>query len=448
MRAKFSSNLGVFFATLGSAVGLGNIWKFPTLTGSNGGAAFLLIYILATLLVGLPLLIAETTLGRAARANVVTTFERLAPRKQPWWPIVGWIALAGSLCITAFYSEVAGWVYAYIFKAATNQITTTDPQRAAEIFDQLVSDPMASLCWQWLALIVTCTVVMLGVNKGIEVVTSRLMPLLLLLLLLLCVRSLTLPGVWAGLNFLFEPDFSKITPLVVLIALGLAFFKLAIGVGEMFTYGSYFQDDQNIPKTALRVMLADLSVSILAGIAIFPAVFSFGFSPEAGPALIFMSIPAVFAAMPGGTVFMVIFFLLTAMAGLGAMLGLFEVPVSIFTERYGLSRKVASLLTLLILVIIGMPAALSQSITADFKVFGLNPFEFFDFISSNILLPLGGIMTCIFVGCVYGLPALRKQLSNNGTLSNTRLIHALFFVIRYISPFLITIVLLHGLKLI
>ena len=445
-RDGFTSTFGVLVATLGSAVGLGNIWKFPSLTGMNGGAGFLLVYLLATLLVGLPVMIAETMLGRAARANAVTTFERVAPRNQWWWKIVGWMGFAAALLIMSFYSGVAGWVYAYIFKAMSGEISTMDPKVAGEVFGKLVSNPVSSLVWQWVVLGVTGSIIMLGVSKGIEAVARKLMPLLFILLLILCARSLTLPGAMQGLTFLFSPDLAKITPAVVLTALGLAFFKLSIGMGTMMTYGSYFRENQNIPATTTRVMLADLSVSLLAGIAIFPAVFAFGFEPAAGPSLVFMTIPAVFTAMPGGTVFMTIFFILTAIASVCAILSLLEVPVAILSERCGLGRKMASLYTILAIALLGVPATLSQSLTAEMKVFGMNPFDLFDFLSSNVLLPLGGILICLFVGWVYGLPQLQKQLSNKGELQNSQLVRIVFFLVRYVTPVSIALVLLHGLK--
>ena len=445
-RDGFTSTFGVLLATLGSAVGLGNIWKFPSLTGMNGGAGFLLVYLLATLLVGLPVMIVETMLGRAARANAITTFEKVAPRNQWWWKIIGWMGFVAALLIMAFYSDVAGWVYAYIFKAISGEISTTDPKVAAEVFGKLVSNPVSSLVWQWVVLGVTGSIIMLGVSKGIEAVARKLMPLLFILLLVLCVRSLTLPGAMQGLAFLFSPDFAKITPAVVLTAMGLAFFKLSIGMGTMLTYGSYFREDQNIPATATRVMFADLSISLLAGIAIFPAVFALGFEPSAGPSLVFMTIPAVFTSMPGGTVFMTIFFILTAIASVGAILSLLEVPIAILSERFGLGRKSASFLTILAIGLLGVPATLSQSLTAELKIFGMNPFDLFDFLSSNVLLPLGGILICLFVGWIYGLPELEKQLSNNGTLRNKPLIRVVFLLIRYVTPLSIAAVLLHGLK--
>ncbi len=447
VRDGFTSPFGVLVATLGSAVGLGNIWKFPSLTGTNGGASFLLVYLAATMLVGLPVMIAETMLGRTARADAVTTFEKLAPRGQGWWKIAGWMGFAGSLLILAFYSEVAGWVYAYIFKSLAGEIATTDPAVARAAFGGMVSSPVQALFWQWVVMAVTGSIIMLGVARGIEAVTRRLMPLLFGLLLVLCVRSLTLPGAMQGLVFLFRPDFSKITPVVALTALGLAFFKLSLGMGVMLTYGSYFRDTQNIPATATRVMMADLAVSLLAGIAIFPAVFSFGFEPAAGPSLVFMIVPAVFAAMPGGRVFMTIFFVLTAVASVGAMLSLLEMPVALLSERYGLGRSKAAAWAIAAVLLMGAPAALSQSLTAHLTLFGLNPFDLFDFLSSNVLLPLGGIMICLFVGWVFGLPQLELRLSNEGRLANAGLVRVVFLLVRYVAPLLIAIVLLNGLNL-
>ncbi|MTJ79617.1 MAG: sodium-dependent transporter [Telmatospirillum sp.] len=446
-RDGFTSAFGVLVATLGSAVGLGNIWKFPSLTGANGGAGFLLLYLASTVLVGLPVMIVETMLGRTARANAVTSFETVAPDGQWWWKGIGWMGFAASLFILAFYSEVAGWVYAYIFKAMSGEIATVDPKVAGRAFDGLVSDPVGSLTWQWVVLVLCGGIIMFGVSKGIEAVTRKLVPLLFILLLVLCGRSLTLPGATQGLAFLFSPDFSKITPVVIMTALGLAFFKLSLGMGTMLTYGSYFPDDQNIPATTTRVMLADLSVSLLAGIAIFPAVFAFGFEPAAGPSLVFMIIPAVFTSMPGGTVFMTIFFLLTAIASIGAMLSLLEVPVAVLCERYGMKRGTASLCTILAIALLGLPAALSHSAAAHLTLFGLNAFDLYDFLSSNVLMPVGGILICLFVGWVYGLPELERHLSNNGDLRNRPLIRGVFLLVRYIAPLSIAVILLNGLKL-
>ncbi len=445
-RDGFTSSFGVLAATLGSAVGLGNIWKFPYMTGANGGAGFLLVYLLATLLIGLPVMIAEITLGRQAKANPITTLQRLAPRGQPWW-LIGAFGMLAAFLIMSFYSEVVAWVFAYILKAIDGSILSSDPQVTGAAFGALISDPLQSLLWQWGVLIFIGGILLCGVSKGIEAVTKKLMPLLFLLLLMLCAVSLSLEKASEGLAFLFQPDFSKITGSVVLMAMGLAFFKLSIGMGTMMTYGSYFRDDQNIPSTTVRVMAADLFVSMLAGIAIFPAVFTFGFEPAAGPSLVFITIPAVFAQIPMGHLLMVVFFVLAAVAATGAMLSLLEVPVAIIHERFGLSRKKATLISLLILALMGSTCALTNSTLAEFKLFGMTMFDLFDYLSSNIILPAGGIFVALFVGWVWGFDKLKLALSNHGALANEGLVRVLFFLLRYVSPLLILLVMLKGLGL-
>lgn len=444
-RDGFTTGLGVIAATLGSAVGLGNIWKFPFLTGVNGGASFIVVYLISTLLVGLPVMIAEIMLGRRAKADAVTSLRKLAPG-TPWW-LIGAAGVLSAFLILAFYTEVAAWVFAYIFKAAFGGLLSTNPEVTGQAFSQLISDPLQSLLWQWLVLALISAIIILGVSKGIEKTTKRLMPLLFLLLVIIGIRSLTLPGAMEGLTFLFRPDFSKLTAATLLTAMGLAFFKLSIGMGAMMTYGSYFRDDQDVPATAAKVMLADLTVSILAGIAIFPAVFAFGFEPNAGPSLLFITIPAVFASMPFGYIFMVLFFILAAIAATGAMLSLLEVPVAFLNERLGISRFKATVGTVALLAIIGSTAALSNSLLADFKLFGMTMFDLYDFVTSNVLLPLGGLFMCLFVGWAWGFAEVKQALTNKGTLPNERIVRAFFGVIKFVTPVLVLIVLLNGLKI-
>ncbi len=441
---QFATGLGVLMATLGSAVGLGNIWKFPYLTGNNGGAAFLIVYLICTLLVGLPIMIAEQMIGRKGRGDAVTALKRLAP-KQAWW-LIGAGGILAAFLIMAFYTEVAGWVFAYIFKAASGSILSTDPEVTSKAFTDLITNPTQSLVWQWIVLAVTGSIILLGVTKGIEATTKRLLPLLFILLVVVGIRSLTLPGAAQGLNFLFNPDFSKITPDVVLTALGLAFFKLSIGMGCMITYGGYFRDDQNIPGTAARVVFSDLAVSLLAGIAIFPAVFAFGFKPDSGPSLLFITAPSVFASMPLGNVFMVIFFVLTAIASIGAQLSLLEVITSFLQNGVKLSRGKATLFTILSLAVVGSTAALSASSLANFKVFGLTLFDLYDFLSSNVLLPLGGLFIAIYVGWFWGYPQVKEALSNQGVLNNEKVSKVVFGILKFVTPILVIVVLLRGLK--
>lgn len=434
-RESFTTALGVLAATLGSAVGLGNIWKFPSLTGTSGGAAFLVAYLISTLLVGLPVMIAEIAIGRAARADAIGSFRALAPRR-PWW-LVGAAGVLGAFLILAFYTEVAGWVFAYIARAATGSLRSTDPAVMTGAFQGLVADPVQSLFWQWLVLAVVGAIIAAGVTAGIERTTRRLMPLLFGLLVVIGVRSLTLPGAAEGLRFLFLPDLSRLSADVWLTALGLSFFKLSVGMGAMITYGSYFRDEQRIPSTAARVMLADLAVSLLAGIAIFPAVFSFGFEPDAGPALLFITIPAVFAGVPFGQLFLTLFFVLAAVAATGAMLSLMEVPVAALSERTRLSRPQATALTVLLLALVGAPAALSGSLLADVQIFGKTFFDLYDATTSNVLLPLGGLAISLFAGWAWG-EGLRR------TLGDGPVTLALLWLLRVVTPALVLAVLVKG----
>lgn len=446
-RGIFTTTLGAVIATLGSAVGLGNIWKFPYVTGENGGAAFLIVYVACTLLVGLPVMIAEISMGRKARANAVTTMDIVSEnKKQPWW-LIGVLGAAAAFVIMAFYTEVAGWVYAYVFKAIGGSVLSTDPEVTGKIFTDLVSNPVQSLVWQWIVLSLMSIIIILGVTKGIERATKFMIPSLFVMVLIVAARSLTLDsGATAqGLSFLFKPDFSKITAEAVLVAMGLAFFKLSVGMGCMITYGSYWQSDQNIPVKTTLIMFSDLIVSLLAGLAIFPAVYAFGFEPTAGPSLLFITIPAVFASMPLGQVFMVLFFILSAFAANGAMLSLIEVPVAFLSERYNFSRVKATLMTAVLLALIGSTAALSSSTLANFKPFGKTMFDLFDYLSSNIMLPIGGFFIAIFVGWVWGRKNVEAELSNQGTLQNKMIISGFYFILRFITPVLVAIILLSGL---
>lgn len=442
-RDLFVSRLGMLAATLGSSVGLGNIWKFPALTGEHGGASFLLVYVLSTLAVGLPLMIAELLIGRSTRANAYKAFKQLTP-KRVWW-VIGGLGIAAAVTILSFYSDVAGWVFAYILKAAQGTVHTQDPAIAGKAFSALIGNPWESLFWQWIVLGVTGAIILRGASGGIEKATRVLIPLLFLLLLVVCVRSLTLPNAGEGLRFLFMPDFSRIDGSVVLMAMGLAFFKMSIGFGCMITYGSYFRADTHVPLLATRVMVCDLLVSLLAGIAVFPAVFSFGFEPTAGTSLLFLTIPAVFASMPGGQLFTTLFFVLSAVASMGAMLSLLEVPVAWLSETFRLSRPRATVLMTGAIMLLGAPATLSTSVLSEWTVFGLSLFDLYDFLSSNLMLPLDGLLLSLFVGYVWKRSQAWDALTNGGTL-HPFYARAILFLCRYITPILIAIILLNGLK--
>ncbi|MSS27023.1 sodium-dependent transporter [Desulfovibrio sp. PG-178-WT-4] len=455
-RDLFASRLGVLAATLGSAVGLGNIWKVPALTGQHGGASFLLIYVLSTLVVALPLMIVEMIMGRRTRANAYKTFVMLTPPRPGLsgmsgasariWRITGGLSVLAAALILAFYSDVAGWVFAYVPKAVSGGVATTDPQAAARIFGDLLANPWESLLWQWLVLGCIAAVIMRGASAGIERVTRVLIPLLFLLLVAVCIRSLTLPNAQAGLRFLFMPDFARIDGDVVLMAMGLSFFKMSIGFGCMITYGSYFQADTHVPALALRVMVCDLLVSLLAGVAVFPAVFSFGFEPTAGTSLLFLTIPAVFASMPGGQFFTALFFVLSAVAATGAMLCLLEIPVAWLLETCKLPRPRATLLVTLGVAALGVPPTLSTGIWSSWTVFGLSFFDAYDFATSNLLLPVCGLLTSLFAGYVWPEREFVAALTNSGNLPLQGLARLLRRACRTLTPLLIVIILLHGLK--
>lgn len=445
-RDRFVSRIGVFLATVGSAVGLGNIWKFPALTGSNGGGAFLLVYVASTLLIGLPVMISEHMIGRTYRANAVRSMRQATTGRTPWW-LVGAAGVLSAFLILAFYTEVAGWVFTNVLKAFSGGLLSTDPAVTSQAFGSMVTDPVMSLAAQWVVFAVITAIIMMGVSKGIERATKRLLPVLFFLLVVVCIRGLTLPGAAAGLRFLFKPDLDALTWAAVLTAMGLAFFKLSVGMGTMITYGSYFPEDQNIPATAVRVMLSDLFISMLAGVAIFPTVFTYGFAPDAGPSLLFITMPAVFASMPFGQVFMVIFFFLTAIASIGAMISILEVPVALLQEERHYTRAKATLIIMGLLFVAGATAALSSSVLADVTVFGKSFFDLYDFTSSNVLLPLGGLFISIFVGWVWGKENTVAALTNDGALANGKLVSVFFFITRYISPVLIAVILLQGLGL-
>jgi NSS family neurotransmitter:Na+ symporter len=444
-RDAFRSNLGAFAATLGSAVGLGNIWKFPYLTGSNGGAAFVLTYLLAVALVGIPVMAVEHAIGRRMRLDAVRAYGRAVPG-QPFWQVIGWAGVLAALLIMAFYTDVAGWVFAYVWKSA--RAFLGGPPLTADTFGALAGGTWEPLLWQAGVLALTTFIIASGVSAGIEKVTKRLVPLLFALLLLCDLRALTLPGAFAGVEYLFDPDPSKLSAGVLLSALGLAFFKLSLGMGTMTTYGSYLPETTRIVPNAARVAIADTLVSLLAGLAIFPAVFAFGGTPAGGPGLLFQTIPLVFAQMPGGGLFTAIFFLLAAIATIGAMVSLMEVPVAWLVERGHVRRPVAAILAGAAMLALGIPATLSQSpVLAEVKLFGKTFFDLFDFASSNVLLPVGGLAIAIVGGWLLPRGAFFAEVTKGHPAPpwHARAAHAFA---RWVAPALILLILLSSLGVI
>ncbi|AOR24252.1 sodium-dependent transporter [Clostridium taeniosporum] len=442
-REKFSSSLAVFLATLSSAVGLGNIWMFPYITGENGGAAFIIIYLICVALVGLPVLISEFIIGRGTRRNVHGAISKITNKNR--FKIISVFAILATYFMLSFYTVVVGWVYSYLYKAVIGALKGVTSETTSILFYNTSVGPIAPIIWQMIALLVGGTILVLGVKGGIEKLTKTLMPVLILLLGICAFRSLTLAGAMEGINFLIKPDFSKVHIGVVLSALGLAFFKLSVGSGAMITYSSYYTDDNNLIGTAGKVAISDTLVSLTAGLAIFPAAFSFGLEPSSGPGLLFNTVPLIFAKMPGGWVLSIIFFVLAAMAATMSMISLLEVLIVVFTEELKMERKKAIIMNVIIIALVGSLAALSgnpNGILGNKLVFGLTFFDLFDTLVSKILLPINGLLIILLTGYFINKKYLTDQLSNNGILNNELTIKTLIFIMKYISPILIIIVFL------
>ena len=436
-RALFVTRLGGIFAAVGSAVGLGNIWRFPYETGTNGGAAFLLIYLACVLLLGTPLMMAELTIGKTARCNAVQAFERVSPPKlKILGRFVGLhMGYMGALCmllIVGFYSVVAGWTLHFTTNAALGEV----PEFGH--FSQSLGGPFL---WMTIFFLINGGILLGGVRKGIERASNILMPLLALMLVALCINSLMLPGSGEGLKFLFHPDFSKITPTVIVSALGQSFFSISIGICCLLTYGSYLPNDTRMGRTSLSITLLDTLIAILAGIIIFPACFAFGKQPDAGPGLAFITLPDVFQQMPGGMVWCFLFFLLLAVAALTSSLSMLETPISILQERFGMRRWSAVLLSTGIGWTLGVLCCFSlcPDYAEQFSIFGYSIFDAFDSLTANILMPMGGLILSLFVGWVMDKKLLRTSLHDGWYY------RPLIVSLRYVAPLCILWIFLHGL---
>ena len=429
-RDNFSGKLGIIAAAAGSAIGLGNIWRFPYILGENGGGAFLLIYLLFVLIIGVPVMISEFLIGRKAQLNVFGAFRKLAPGQH--WYLIGVMGVGAAFLILAFYSVVAGWTLHYVYLSMTNALSGNTPSEMMAVFEQVQSTKLQSIAWTLLFMGGTAYIVRSGIEKGIERYTKVLMPVLLLIIIVLNIRAVTLEGASEGLAFLFNPDFSKINSNVVLEALGQAFFSLSIGMGVIVTYGSYIKKAESLGGTALSVSFADTIIALLAGVAIFPAAFAFGMEPDQGPGLVFVTLPNIFNQMAGGYLFGLLFFVLLSIAAFTSSISLLEVVVAYFTEELKLRRKQATWIAAGIIAILGIFCALSGS------VFGA-----FDYISSNILLPLGGLLVVIFVGWIMEKTSPRGEIEADG--KKARYYGWFVFIIKFLAPIAIALVFLHGL---
>ncbi len=443
-RGSFGSRLGVIMAAAGSAVGLGNIWRFPYILGENGGGAFLIIYLVIIFSIGIPVMMSELVIGRRSQRNPVGAFRVLAPRK-PWF-LVGMMGIVAAFMILAFYTAVAGWTLEYIYQTLKGGFVGKSSAELSGMFESFRSESLRPALWFSIFMIATAGIVLGGVRKGIEMSTKILMPLLFILLLFMCIKSLTLPGAGKGVEFLFRPDFSKITGTTVLMALGQAFFSLSIGMGTLITYGSYIPKDNKLGSTAVQVSMVDLLIAVLAGIAIFPAVFAFGISPSSGESLTFIVLPSIFQQMTGGMIFAFTFFFLLAIAALTSTISVLEVIVAYFSEQLNVSRRTAILIATASMFILGISASLSWGVMGNVKIFDLNIFDLFNFTTANILLPLGGLLIVAFLGWFYPGRSTKDELSNGGTL-RLRYYSLYRFAIRFLAPIAIAMVFLNGLGL-
>ena len=444
-RATFGSKLGVIMATVGCAVGLGNIWRFPYMIGQNGGAAFLAIYIICIILLGLPVMLSEFFIGRYTRKNAAGAFKVLAPGTK--WSLIGYNGVLASFLILGFYSVVAGWTLEYIMQAVTGSLSDKAPEAFAQDFKLFSTEIFRPILWTVTFIGITHFIVVSGVKEGIERTSKVMMPILFLILLALCIRSVTLPNASEGLYFLFKPDFSKITSAVVLSAMGQAFFSLSIGMGCLITYSSYFSKDTKMQITALQVTILDTLVAVMAGIMIFPAVFSFGIAPTAGPELVFITLPNVFQQLPMGAIWSLVFFLLLALAALTSTISLHEVATAYVHEEFNITRKKAAWFVSGGVLVLGILSSLSIGIWKEYTLFGLTFFDLLDYLTAKIMLPFGGMLICIYLGNRVDRKILKEELTNKGTVP-FYFFNTYAFFMKYIAPIAIGMIFLNELGII
>lgn len=445
-KPQFTSRLGLIAATVGSAVGLGNIWRFPAEAQANGGAAFLFIYILSVFILGVPVMVSEFALGRTGRSDAVGAFVNLHARRG--WRYVGALAILASYLILCFYMVVAGWTLEYLIQSVTGALYAPVPGNdQAAVFgmrmNQFIAGTWNPLIYTFIIIVVNILVLTRGVQKGIERLSNVLMPVLFVILIIFACVSLSLPEAKQGLIFFLQPDFSKITPGVMLNALGQAFFSLSLGMGILVTYASYFPKSTKLTRTAVTVSMLDLLVAVMMGIIIFPAIATFHLEGEGlqGATLVFVTLPEVFASMPGTVVWSTLFFLLLTVAAVTSTISIAEVTIAFLQDRFSFSRRKAVLTTLLPLFVFSTVCSLSQGVLSDFHIAGMNIFDFLDAVATNIMLPAGALLLCLYMGWFAPKGLLRSQLSNDGSL-RTRLTGPVIFIIRYIAPLLIALVLI------
>jgi NSS family neurotransmitter:Na+ symporter len=445
-RGNFGSKLGIVLATAGSAVGLGNVWRFPYMAGENGGAAFILIYIACILVLGVPGMVSEFIVGRHGQANAAQAYDKLAGGRP--WKLVGYLGILTGTIILGFYAVVAGWCLQYLYASLAGHLSG-DATYVQAYFATFSSHPVKPVLWGVGFLLLTHVVIVRGVRQGIERASKWLMPVLLVLLVVIVVASCLLPGAVEGVRFLFEPDFSKLTSKVLLEALGQAFFSLSLGTACLCTYASYFSRDINLLRSAGQIALLDTLIAILAGLMIFPAAASVGVSPDSGPSLIFITLPNVFqqafAAVPTvGYVISVLFYALLVFAALTSTISMHEIGTAFFTEKLALPRSRSAWVVTLATALICLLCALSVGAHPELRLMGLSLMDFCDQLTANVMLPLGGMLTCLFVGWYIPRQVVRDEFTNHSTLS-ARLYGLYLFAVRYVCPLAILLIFLHQL---
>ena len=447
-RVNFGSKIGAILAAAGSAVGLGNIWRFPYETGNHGGAAFILVYLACVFVLGLPIMIAEFTVGRHSKASTGKAFAVLAPGTQ--WKWIGYLGVLAGLLILGYYSVVAGWTLEYVVTSLGNGFAGKGPEDFVAIFQDFSQDPVRPILWLLIFLLLTHFIVVKGVKDGIEKSSKVMMPMLFILIVVLAGCSLSLPDAGKGLEFLLKPDFSKVDADVFLGAMGQAFFSLSLGMGCLSTYASYFGPDTKMGKTALSVGLIDTFVAILAGLIIFPAAFSVGIQPDAGPSLIFITLPNVFQQAFGGVpflamIFSLMFYVLLALAALTSTISLHEVVTAFLHEKFELTRSRAALLVTGFCVVTGVLSSLSLGVW-DAKFFSLGFFDLLDFVTAKLMLPLSGFLVCLFVGWYLKRSVSYNELTNYG-LQKASYLPVYMFIIKYLAPVAIALIFVNELGL-
>ena len=440
MTAKWASKLGFVLAAAGSAIGLGAIWKFPYVAGTSGGGAFFLVFVLFTILLGYPLLLGEFVLGRKSQSDAIGTYQKIAPGTP--WVITGWIGIAACFLVLSFYSVIGGWILLYIIKAVTGSLSGLTQAGYGELFGSIIQDPLQTLAAQLVFIIMTILVVAKGVQKGIERVSSIMMPLLFILFIALVLRALTLEHAIDGVRFLFVPDFGSLTPQAILFALGQAFFTLTLGVSVMVTYSSYLSKSQNLPKSAVSIVIMNLAVTLLAGLAIFPAVFSFGLQPDQGPTLLFAVLPAVFDRLPFGMLFFIGFLTAFLFAALTSAFSMIEIIVAAITKGDQTKRGKWTWTIGLLIFAVGIPSCLSYGMLDEPFIFKKTFFDAADYVVSNILMPLGALFISIFIPLKLSKHDLYEEMKS-GSKAGKGFFIVWFYLLRFLVPLAIVLVFLN-----